>query len=78
MTTEQPDVHGSNLPHDLSAPAQRALAQAGYSRLEQLAAVRAADVARLHGVGPKAIGQLRRALQLHRLSFAGEETDLQS
>ncbi|MFN8447158.1 MAG: DNA-binding protein [Anaerolineae bacterium] len=53
----------------LSAPARRALAGAGYTRLEQLSAVSEAEIARLHGVGPNALDQLRRALAERGLSF---------
>jgi hypothetical protein len=44
----------SDLPK-LAAPARRALAGAGYSRLEQIARVREADLKQLHGIGPNAI-----------------------
>ena len=40
----------SDLPK-LSAPARRALARAGYERLEQLDGVREATIAELHGMG---------------------------
>lgn len=63
----------SNFPAGLAAPARRALAAAGYSRLEQLAAVSEAQLLRLHGMGPKAVEQLRRALAAEGLSFAAEE-----
>jgi predicted alpha/beta hydrolase family esterase len=52
----------------LSRPAQRALTNAGYRRLEQLARLSEADVERLHGVGPKALAQLRHALIASGLS----------
>ena len=42
----------SNLPPGLSKPAQRALTNAGYRQLEQLAKLNEAEVERLHGVGP--------------------------
>ena len=45
----------TDLPRGLGAPADRALAQAGYTRLEQFADVTEKDLLRLHGVGPKAI-----------------------
>lgn len=61
----------SDLPQ-LAKPAQRALAQAGYLRLEQLTHVREAEVRQLHGMGPKAIDQLRRALAERGWSFADE------
>jgi hypothetical protein len=60
----------SNLPPGLSRPAQRALSDAGYRRLEQLAGVSQAEVEELHGVGPKALAQLRYALVAGSLSFA--------
>lgn len=62
----------SDFPEGLSAPARRALANAGYSRLEQLATVREDEIRRLHGIGPTALEQLRRALSVKGLSFAAE------
>ena len=62
----------TDFPTGLSKPAQRALAGAGYVRLEQLVAVREAELLKLHGMGPKAIGLLRSALQARGLSFADE------
>ncbi|MFK7694483.1 helix-hairpin-helix domain-containing protein [Paenibacillus sp. HJGM_3] len=60
----------SDLPEKLSKPAQQALANAGYSRLEQLAALKEADLLQLHGLGPKTIRQLRQALADKGLAFA--------
>jgi hypothetical protein len=60
----------SDLPAGLSKPAQRALAGAGYVRLEQFTKLREAEVLRLHGMGPKALDQIRRALAAKGLSFA--------
>ena len=60
----------SDLPAGLAKPAQRALAGAGYVRLEQLAKLRQADLMRLHGMGPKALDQIRRALATKGLAFA--------
>ncbi len=57
-------------PPALSRPAQRALTNAGYRRLEQLAWLNEAEVERLHGVGPKALAQLRHALVANGLSLA--------
>ena len=54
----------------LAAPAQRALAGAGYSRLEQLTEVSEADLKQLHGMGPNALEKLREALAAKGLSFA--------
>jgi len=70
MTNNTEKESESDLPTGLSKPAQRALAGAGYERLEQLAKLSAADVKRLHGMGPKALEQLRRALAAKGLSFA--------
>ena len=60
----------TDFPTGLGKPAQRALTGAGYVRLEQLAAVREAELRKLHGMGPKALGLLRRALEARGLSFA--------
>jgi hypothetical protein len=66
----------SNLPPGLSRPAQRALTNAGYRRLEQLTRVSQAEVEGLYGVGPKALALLRRALVANGLSFAdGKKAD---
>ncbi len=71
-SAKKPATTGDDLPSGLAAPARRALANAGYSSLEQLARVRASDLLHLHGMGPKAMGQLRDALAARGLSFAGE------
>ena len=60
----------SDLPPKLSAPALRALAGAGISRLEQLTRVSEAEIKRLHGMGPNGLKQLRAALAAKGLSFA--------
>ena len=64
----------SDLPIELAAPARRALVGAGYLRLEQLTKVSEAEIKQLHGIGPNAIKQLRRALGAKGLSFAGGKT----
>lgn len=61
----------SALPSGIGKPAQRALAAAGYTRLEQLAKVSEAELSKLHGMGPKALGILRQALEAEGLSFRG-------
>lgn len=53
----------------LAAPARRALAQAGYVSLEQLAGVKEADLTQLHGMGSTAMDTLRKALDDRGLSF---------
>jgi hypothetical protein len=70
MTHSNAGEGASDLPAGLSKPAQRALAAAGYRRLEQFTSISEADVLKLHGMGPKAIELLRSALAAKGLSFA--------
>jgi len=58
----------SDLPK-IGAPAQRALASVGITRLEQLTKLTEAELLQLHGMGKKAVSALREALALHGLSF---------
>ena len=58
------------LPESLAAPARRALAAAGYTRLEQFTELTEAEIGRLHGMEPKAIEQIRLALAAKGLSFS--------
>ncbi|MCK6256366.1 DNA-binding protein [Fictibacillus sp. KIGAM418] len=60
----------SDFPPKLAKPAQRALAGAGFTRLEQLVHLNEAELSKLHGMGPKAMEQLRTALEEKGLSFA--------
>ncbi len=57
------------LPGDLGAPATRALTAAGYTELRQLANVPAAELKKLHGVGPRALRLLQEALQAQGMSL---------
>jgi hypothetical protein len=66
MKTDHPNE--SDFPK-LAKPAQRALAQAGYVRLEQLATVSEEESSQLHGIGPNALERLRQALEAKGLSF---------
>lgn len=61
---------GKDLPAGLGKPAQRALENAGFVRLDQLARATEADLLKLHGMGPKALDLLRRTLAARGLSFA--------
>ena len=70
MKMKPSEQQESDLPLELSQPARRALVGAGYLRLEQLTEISEAEVKQLHGVGPKALAQLRRALGTKGLSFA--------
>jgi len=54
---------GDALPPGVGKPATRALGAAEYTRLTQLTQVTGAELLRLHGMGPKAIGILREALE---------------
>jgi predicted flap endonuclease-1-like 5' DNA nuclease len=60
----------SDLPTGLAKPAQRALAGAGYTHLEQLTQASEKELLALHGMGPKAIRLLREALAEKGWSFA--------
>jgi hypothetical protein len=60
-----------DFPSGLSQPARRALVGAGFTRLEQLAGVSEDEIRRLHGMGPRGLDLLRRALDARGLSFAG-------
>ena len=65
----------SNLPPGLSRPARRALTNAGYRRLEQLARVGEAEV-ETTAWDRRRLTQLRHALGANGLSFAdGKSTD---
>jgi hypothetical protein len=52
-----------DLPKAIGRPATRALANAGITTLDQVAALSDAEIAALHGVGPKAVKLLREALE---------------
>jgi hypothetical protein len=62
----------SDLPAGLAKSAIRALEGAGYSRLEQFTELSEAEVLQLHGMGPKAIDQIRGALTAKGLSFSND------
>ena len=60
----------NDFPAGMGRPAQRALAAAGYTRLDQFTKVSEAELLKLHGMGPKALDMIRRALATRGLSFA--------
>ncbi|HEV7758443.1 MAG TPA: hypothetical protein VGO78_05625 [Acidimicrobiales bacterium] len=64
-----PDDH-DRLPATMAAPARRALAVAGVTRLEDLTYLREDQLLALHGLGPRSVTQLRGALCERGLSFA--------
>ncbi|MEU6988931.1 helix-hairpin-helix domain-containing protein [Streptomyces sp. NPDC046324] len=67
MTT--PEESATDLPHGIGAPATRALTGAGYTTLDALAGVPRAELAALHGVGPKALRVLQESLEERGLSL---------
>jgi DNA-directed RNA polymerase alpha subunit len=56
-----------------SAPAQRALVNANIQNLQQLSKFTETEIKKLHGIGPNAINELRKALGKKGLSFANEK-----
>jgi uncharacterized protein YdhG (YjbR/CyaY superfamily) len=64
-------VAESNLPN-IGAPATRALAHAGITRLADVATWTERDLLELHGVGPKAIRILQPALAEQGLNFRSD------
>ena len=59
----------SELPTELAKPARRALEDAGYVKLEQFTVLSEVEVLKLHGMGPKALEQIRLNLNDRGLSF---------
>ena len=56
-------------PKGMSGPSLRALANAGIRSMADAASWREADLAQLHGMGPKALGILREALEASGKGF---------
>jgi DNA-directed RNA polymerase alpha subunit len=54
----------------LAKPAQRALANAGVTSLQQLSNYSEKEIADLHGMGPNALTKIKQALLENSLSFA--------
>jgi hypothetical protein len=67
------DHDQTGIPAGIGQPARRALTAEGYTSLEQLTQVTAAELGRLHGIGPKAARLLSEALAERGLSFANDE-----
>jgi DNA-directed RNA polymerase alpha subunit len=59
-----------DFPPSIGQPATRALEVAGYNELAQLTKVTEAELLKLHGLGPRALGILRETLAAKGLSFA--------
>ncbi|HEY0542988.1 MAG TPA: hypothetical protein VGD53_31825 [Actinoallomurus sp.] len=62
-------MSSTDFPEGISAPATRALTSAGYTELGQLANVPAAELKKLHGVGPKALRLLQETLEHRGMSL---------
>lgn len=60
----------TEFPHGIGKVARRELALNGYTTYEQLTRVTAAELLRIHGVGPKAIRILGEELAARGLGFA--------
>ncbi len=56
----------------LARPAQRALANAGITSLKELSKFSEKEISSLHGIGPNAITQIKKALLQKGLSFSKE------
>jgi hypothetical protein len=65
--------HEEDLPVNLAQPARRALNAAGIQSLKQLTNFSETEIKRLHGIGPNALSQLRRALAENGMSFADKK-----
>lgn len=63
--------HG--FPKSIGSPARNALEHAGYTQLEGLADASEGELAKLHGMGPKALGLLRTALTERGFSFKEDD-----
>lgn len=62
-SVEAAESGGGDLPPQIGRPATRALSGAGLDTLDRIAAKSESELLALHGVGPKAIRVLRRALE---------------
>lgn len=63
-----------SLPSNLSRPAQGALAAVGITNLKKLSRSSEAEILALHGMGPKSIPILKKALAESGLSFASKKS----
>ena len=63
----------SDFPEKISAPALRALLNENITNLKQLTKYTEAEIADLHGMGPKVLGMLKVSLKEKGLSFKPED-----
>ena len=73
MSTTRHTTHPNEgaFPRGVSGPALRALHNARVRSLDELSRWSEADLAKLHGMGPKALGILRTALEAKGRRFRG-------
>ena len=71
MARTNDDTHPNKaaFPAGVGGPALRALRSAGIKSMADLARWSEADLAKLHGMGPKALGVLRAGLEASARSF---------
>lgn len=67
-----PESFSDEFPRRMGRPANAALVARGVTTLAQVARMSEAELAAIHGVGPKAIRILRDELAERDLSLAGE------
>jgi len=70
MKNEPSEQATGDIPLKLASPAQRALAGAGISSLNQLTKFSEDEIRHLHGIGPNALKHLRQAMAEKGLAFA--------
>ena len=70
MTQKKAAGDSPDFPRGVSQPAIRALHSVGISRLEECSKFTEAELAALHGMGPKALGIIRDALEASGADFA--------
>jgi len=75
MKSEEKITLADGFPGKLAQPARRALVTAGIRNIAQLTGIREAEILRLHGIGPKAAGQLTLALAEAGLAFAPDHKE---
>ena len=70
--TDATHPNRSAFPAGMSGPSLRALANAGVRSMDDLAGRTEAEIAALHGVGPKGVTLLRTALESSGRGFRSE------
>jgi hypothetical protein len=68
-TTDETYPNKAAFPAGVGGPALRALSSAGIRSMTDLTRWTETDLAKLHGMGPKALGALRAGLDASGLSF---------